>query len=197
MRLKTTTYKKGVIYSTYFVWFMYLGMILCFAVESVKGIANGVTTGDIVLMCLTVLWFAGGIVMLSYELKFRVTTSKIMLNQNGVRYSSATAQFFLPWEKVQMIHGQFFSHGRADPIPYIVFYTDYSKQCRLDLVVKNVSDELIFVHYEKEIEVFLDRQCGWSIIDPYNGLRKYRKKWECRQQRLWRRLLREAEKHKQ
>lgn len=197
MRLETTTYKKGVIYSTYFVWFIYLVMILWFAVESVKEITNGVSTGDIVLMCFTVLWFAGGIVMLRNELRFRVTTSKIMLNQNGVRYSSDTAQFFLPWERVQMIRGQFFTQGRGEPLPYIVFYTNYSKQRRLDLVVKNVSDEFIFVHYEKEIEDFLDRQCGWSIIDPYNGLRKQRKKWERKQQRLWRRLLREVEKHNQ
>lgn len=167
-----------------------------FIIESIQSLIGEITGGDVFILCGTIGYVVLGIVMFSRELKYRDTNSNLIIDKYGVRYRSKVAEYYIAWEDVQIIRAEMKIMGNGEPMPYIVFYTDYAKQRRLKLLDKDVSDGFIFVHYEKEIEHFLDRLCGWSIINPYNRLGKYRKNWERKQIRAWKRLLKEADNRK-
>lgn len=197
-KLETYTYSKHVRISTYFFVFSYIIMIIW------ATIGVGIQSWEypiglrIVYLFVIIVFMLIGIVYIAGLLKYDAVDSKVIISKDGIMYRSKVAEFFIPWEKMHRIEVQKFSYiSRQIPKPYIVFYTDYISQKKLRLYIKLVSNEFIFVHYEKEIWEFVDKVCGWSIMEHEGYLKRYQKRMECKQQRLWRRLLREEEKHNQ
>lgn len=197
-RLEKYTYSNHVRISSYIFAIAYIIMIIW------ATIGVGIQSREypiglrIVYLLVIIVGMLIGIVYIAGLVKYDVLGSKVVISKDGVRHRSKVAKFFIPWEKIQRIQVQewcVFIKGVPTVKYYIVFYTDYRSQKQQQLDVKHISNEFIFVHYDRKIEVFLDKQCGWSVINTYKRFGKYRKKWERKQRRLWRRLLREEEKH--
>lgn len=146
-KLEKSTHDKEVIFITYFAEIFFAVLIVAFIISLPDLRFN------IFYMCA-----AGGltvveVIMLYKELKYRDTNSKVIVDMKGVRYFSKAAKYFIPWERVQRVE-IIWVHLKSmslEPKPYFVFFTDHSKQCRLGLKAKNVSDEFLYVHYDKEI----------------------------------------------
>lgn len=195
-RLEMYTFGKHVRISTYIFISAYIIMIIWGAIGA--GLQSWEYPIELRIVCLLVIIVGMliGTVYIAQLIEYDFLGSKVIISKDGVRHQSRVAELFIPWEKIQRIQVQEWCvviKGVPTVKYYIVFYTDYRAQKKQQLDVKHISNEFIFVLYDREIVDFLDKQSGWSVINTYKRLGKYQKKWERKQRRLWRRLLKEAD----
>ena len=158
------------------------------------------------MICFFVAILALNTYLIFNTIKFRVLTSKIMLNAQGVKYRSSAMTFFLPWEKIQKIELQLFQHNyRSMQKPYIVFFSDYRLQKDLRLDAINISDDFMFVHFTSEVRRFIEHDIGRTVVRhdigaEYNvdnsgkKLARDTEKNHREQRRAWKKMLRRADK---
>ena len=153
-------------------------MILLWDIYCVKKISEQASGDNILMLCLGIivtilmLWFY-------YRLfKYRIFTSKVLLDEKGVRYISKVAEYYMPWEKVDRV----LIGAWGNSIACIFFLDDKNTKYFND--AKLISNSMIFLIYDKEVYEYVKMNWSGKIIDETGVLEKEEKKEARKKRRL-------------
>lgn len=178
MTLEKPMYDRSQRISYYIqIAFMTISAILA-DIYCIKKLTEEASTDNLLLFsCVTltiiILW-------LYYRLyKYRVVTSKVILDENGVRYISKVAEFYMPWEKVARV--RLGTWGNYKPC---IFFIDSDENTKYFNNAKLISNSMIFMLYKKEIYEFVKMHWHGEIVDETGVLETQAKQEARRQKRL-------------